>query len=540
MSTFLLNKSFWQKPEVPRIVLLPIFLMLLVLLQYLLGKITYFDQALLFTLYMLWATLLMMLGKALRDQLGLPVLATVLAVFLLLGAELNAMLGILQHYRWHTFLDPVVTAKNGIAVYGNMAQPNHYANYIMLGLISLGLLRMHMRNWQAVLLALPLLFVLVLSGSRSSWFYMLSLTALAALWQHRDKSCKHLLYYGLVLLLGFGLMHWVVHLSWFSGTSGSITTMQRMLAGDTNGSVRLYLWHESWLIFTQFPLLGTGLGQFAWQHFQLGPLLHATNITGLYNNAHNLFIQIAVELGLGGLMILLGTLGLWVWQSIKLQMTHYHWWIYAVLSVLFIHSMLEYPLWYAYFMGVAAFLLGAMDHRSYRLELRKIGRLSLASILALGFISMFQWQLGYQRLEGVLSIRAHSATDNTVAIRMRDSLVRLYGIVLLQPYIELFLNNWIVINAEELDKKTAFNESSAKFIPISNVVYRMAWLQALANKQAEARLQVERAIWAYPADFATQRDELSALAQKDPEHFAALLEFAIKKNEEYVNAVSAK
>ena len=117
-SIFLLNKFFWQKPEVPRIVLLPIFLMLLVLLQYLLGKITYFDQALLFTLYMLWATLLMMLGKALRDQLGLPVLATVLAVFLLLGAELNEMLGILQHYRWHTFLDPVVTAKNGIAVYG--------------------------------------------------------------------------------------------------------------------------------------------------------------------------------------------------------------------------------------------------------------------------------------------------------------------------------------------------------------------------------------------------------------------------------------
>ena len=118
--------------------------------------------------------------------------------------------------------------------------------------------------------------------------------------------------------------------------------------------------------------------------------------------------------------------------------------------------------------------------------------------------------------------------------------MQLYGIVLLQPYTELFLNNWMEINAQELDKKTAFNASSARFIPISNVVYRMAWLQALANRQAEARLQVERAIWAYPADFAVQKNELSALAQKDPEHFAALLEFAIKKNEEYVNAVSAK
>ena len=316
--------------------------------------------------------------------------------------------------------------------------------------------------------------------------------------------------------------------------------MQRMLAGDTSGSIRLYLWHESWLIFKQFPLFGAGLGQFAWQHFQMGPLLQATNISGLYNNAHNLFIQITVELGFGGLVILLGSLGLWVWQGIKVQMTQYHWWAYAVLSVLFIHSMLEYPLWYAYFMGVAAFLLGVLDHRTYRLELRKIGRLSVATILVLGFISLIQWQLGYQRLEGVLSIRAHSAADKTVSSRMRDGLLQLYGIVLLQPYTVLFLSDWIEINAEELDKKIALNDSSARFIPISNVVYRMAWLQALANKPAEAQLQVERAIWAYPADFPARRNELSALAQKDPEHFAALLEFAIKKNEEYVNAVSAK
>jgi hypothetical protein len=37
-----------------------------------------------------------------------------------------------------------------------------------------------------------------------------------------------------------------------------------------------------------------------------------------------------------------------------------------------------------------------------------------------------------------------------------------------------------------------------------------------------------------------QSKELAALAYKDPEHFAALLEFAIKKNEEYLSAVSTK
>jgi len=539
-SIFLLHNKYWQKAEIPRIVLLPVLLMLLALLQYFLGRTTYFEQTVLYALYMLWAALLMMSAYGLRENLGLPLMATILATFLLLGAELNALVGILQHYRWHTFLDSVVTAKNNIAVYGNLAQPNHYASYITMGLVSLGLLRTHLRWWQVAALALPLLFVLVLSGSRSSWLYLIGMVVLAYWWQRRDKSCKPLLVYTLLLLLGFGLMHWLVQLPWLAGATGSVTTMQRMMAGDTSGSIRLYLWHESWLIFTQFPLLGAGLGQFAWQHFQLAPLLHNTQIAGLYNNAHNLLIQLAVEMGLAGLSIVLGSLGFWLWQIRRAQLTIYHWWGYAVLTVLGIHSMLEYPLWYAYFIGVAAILLGMLDSATYRLELHKMGRLSVASILVLGLVSLLQWHQGYQRLERAMAIRPQSALDTEYANRMRDELLQLQGIVLLQPYAELFLNSWINITDEHLEQNIALNERAVKFIPISNVVYRRALLLAQANRLGEAALQMERTIWAYPAEFPARKLELDLLAQKDPEHFAALLKFAIQKNEEYLNALPAK
>jgi len=538
-AAFLLTRQLWQQPEIPRIVLLPVALMMLALLQFLLGKITYFDQAMLYTLYMLWATLLIMLGRALREKFGMPVLATVLAAFLLLGAELNALAGILQHYRWHTFLDSVITSKNSMAIYGNMAQPNHYANYIAMGLVSLGLLRVHLRTWQAVLLALPLLYVLVMSGSRSSWLYLLAMAALAFVWQLRDKSCRHLLNYALLLLLGFGLMHWVVELPSLAGSSG-VTTLQRLMTSDTHGSIRLYLWHESWLIFSQFPLLGAGLGQFGWQHFQYGPVLQATNITGLYNNAHNLIIQLAAEFGLAGVLILFGTLGMWLWSGRHTKVTLYHWWGYSVLAVLGLHSMLEYPLWYAYFMGIAAILLGALDSGTYRLELRSLGRISVAAIILLGLLSLVQLQQGYQRLEHALASRPQSAVDNSAGQRMREGVIAVHGYPLLQPYAELFMNNWIDVDAVELEQKLELNEKAMKFIPIATVVYRRASLLAMADKQDEARWQMERAIWSYPADFPVQSKELAALAFKDPEHFAALLEFAIKKNEEYLSAVSTK
>jgi Virulence factor membrane-bound polymerase, C-terminal len=115
-----------------------------------------------------------------------------------------------------------------------------------------------------------------------------------------------------------------------------------------------------------------------------------------------------------------------------------------------------------------------------------------------------------------------------------------HGAPLLQPYAELFMNNWVDVNAEDLHEKLALNERATRFVPISVVVYRRAALLAQAGRQEEARLQIERAIWSYPADFPAQSKELAVLAQKDPEHFSALLEFAIKKNEEYLSGVSAK
>ncbi len=85
-----------MQPEIPRVTLLPIGLMLIIVVQFALGRVAYFDQAMLGALYMLWAALLIMLGQRLRQEFGLPALAATLAAFLLLGAEMQAVLGVLQ------------------------------------------------------------------------------------------------------------------------------------------------------------------------------------------------------------------------------------------------------------------------------------------------------------------------------------------------------------------------------------------------------------------------------------------------------------
>ncbi|MEJ1958755.1 MAG: Wzy polymerase domain-containing protein [Nitrosomonadales bacterium] len=549
----LVTQRFWKQPEIPRSVLLPVGMMLLVLLQFALGKIGYFSQALLFTLYLLWAALLIMLGQCLREEFGLPVLSTVLAAFLLVGAEISTLFGVIQHFHWHSFLDPVVTVKTSLAVFGNMGQPNHFANYISLGLISLGLLhsRWKLKLWQVGLLAVPMLFVLVLSGSRSAWLYLLFIVGLAFFWQRRDKTNKSLLYYSLFLLIGFGLMNFVVQIPFLSGNHDSVTTFGRMMdaasglessgtgAADVDvkeRSIRLHIWYEAWLIFKQFPLLGAGFGQFGWQHFLLGPALHNTSIIGLYNNAHNLVMETAAEMGLAGLLVLFGTLALWILQLYRSPRTLYHWWGGSLLAVLGIHSLLEYPLWYAYFLGVAAVTLGILDSSTYRLELRNIGRLSVASILLLGVLSMSQVWLGYRSLEELTSIRQPAESNEDYF----KKLFTLRSQALLQPYAEVVMNGMMEARAENLTESRELNENVMHFVPINTVVYREVILLALSGEQAAAQTQLERAIWAFPEGYPAALDQINSFAMKDPTHFAALLEFAPKIYEERQLAIHTK
>lgn len=536
----LLTARYWQAPEVPRLVMLPIGLLLLLMVQFLVGRIGYFDHMMLLALYFLFAALLMMLGQRLRLELGLPTLATTLAVFLLAGAELNTLTGILQHYRWNTFLNSVVTVQTSAAVYGNTAQPNHFADYISLGLFSLGLLymRFSMRAWQVVLLALPLLFVMVLSGSRSSWLYLLFATGLAYFWQRRDKSLRPLLYFSLLLLSGFVLMHFVVQLPWLQVSNGSVTTTERLFGDNASGAIRLHLWWEAVLIFAKFPLFGAGFGQFAFQHFQLAAELHNPMVTGLYNNAHNLVMQTAAEAGLAGLVVLLGTLGQWLWQSVVRgpQFTLYHWWGYVILAALGIHSLLEYPLWYNYFLGIAAVLLGMFDTRTYRLELRNIGRASVAVMLLLGALSLTQVFIGYGRLENALTLRGKAATDHSLISNVQAELLAVDQSPLLSSYAELFIASTMELSTDHLAQKLVLNERVQRFIPIAPVVYHQASLLALADRQPEAKAQLERAIWSYPMDYPSARIELEAMARKDPARFSGLLEFATQKYEEYRRA----
>ena len=537
----LLERGYWDKSKVPRIVQLPMALIVVTLLQWLLGMVAYFNQALLYVMYLLFAVLLILLGARLRDCFGLLKLSQRLAITLLIGAELNAFVGVMQHFNWHTFFDGMVIAKMSAVVYGNLAQPNHFANYIALGMISLGFLfqQKKINFGYSILLGIPMLFVMTMSGSRSSWLYLLLMAAMAWWWSRRDASLKPLLRYSVLLIAGFGLMHLVVQMQVMTTETGSINTVARLLDHEETGDIRLYLWHEAGLMFMHSPLLGVGFGQFAWQHFQLVPALQPSNIFGLYNSAHNLVMQLAAETGTIGLLIFFAAIAVWANAARKIKWEAQHWWGYAILGVLAIHSLLEYPLWYSYFLAVTAVLLGMFDETRYQLKLRFIGRMSLASILLLGLLVLLQLMNGYKDLERTMAVNSASTADVQPPVtNMRDALISLHGVPLLSPYAELFMSDRMAIDEQYIKEKLALNTRVTRFVPVAVVVYRQSLLLAQDGQLEPSKKIWNQAIWSYPSDRPKQQQKLAALAAKDPAHFSALLEFASQTKQEQARAIS--
>jgi len=151
-----------------------------------------------------------------------------------------------------------------------------------------------------------------------------------------------------------------------SQRSIAVETMgARVRAEGMSSPVRMRFWNEAWMMFLSAPIFGIGFKEFAWNNFLLtaqipGPVPNE----GIIDHAHNLIFQIAAEFGACGLIVLLGGVGWWGWSMRRVQIDPPLWWMAAALGVLGLHSMLEYPLWYAYFLGIVAVVMGAAEREA--------------------------------------------------------------------------------------------------------------------------------------------------------------------------------
>ena len=170
-----------------------------------------------------------------------------------------------------------------------------------------------MADWMlrlgALLLSLFLAGVLLLTQSRSAWVGVAA--GLAAMGWLRWRWFRWLLLGAALLavvalcLVGPGrVVQTIFDADPIAGTE--------TLVGRVSLEGRVELWNRAWYAIQDFPFTGTGLGTFREVVHVLYPLF-LTGRTVDVGHVHNLFLQVALDLGLPGLIAYLALVGTAFW-----------------------------------------------------------------------------------------------------------------------------------------------------------------------------------------------------------------------------------
>ena len=532
----MMTRSLWSDARLPRISLMFLGFAMLMMLQIALGRAAYGQLNLLGAIYVLWAAALAMLANRLVQVFGAATFAAVLAWFLVAGSLISALIGLIQLFGVQTPLAPLLLPQIHGRIYANTGQPNHLASYLCIGLASAGYLWGTRRlNF---LLAIPacavLLAVLAASGSRAAWFYAAAFVVFSlamSLLRPRAES-RRLLVFSSAIVAGLLVSQWVM--------TGLMP--QRLLPVETLGArlqtegmsspIRMRFWNEAWIMFHGSPVFGIGFKQFAWNNFLLtGRIAGAASDGGFIDHAHNLVFQVAAEFGIVGLVVLLGGLGWWGWSMRRAQIDPPLWWMAAVLGVLGLHSMLEYPLWYAYFLGPAAVVLGAAERDAPAASARPGGRIVLCAAVLLGTLAFANVYRDYR----ILQILQFTANREPASASSPDGSVRvlldLQRSSLFAPFIEFALAGRMLLNREHLEDKIVLNRRAMHFQPSSDIVYRQALLLAMAGDVEGMQAQWDLAVANYPNDRGETLKVVQALEQSGETGLKALLSYAQRLDE---------
>lgn len=496
----------------PPVALAPAALALVLLLQLALGMAGHPVNLLVGAAFLAWSALLAVAARTAMHAAG-PALYPTLAWWLLGGGLLGAGAGLVQYAGLAPSAGGLVAAPRPLALYGvfgNVGQQNHYATHLALALAALAFLHAtaRLRHWQAALAACLLGAAMALSGSRSIALYG---AWLAAAWMLAARAPGAALPVRRLLVVALAAALAVLALLAAARSSLLGPQLARLLLLSEGAGPRAFFWQHALAMGADHPLLGVGFDRFA--TVLIGQLQDGEKVWGIDQSAHNLALQLLAVTGLAGLLALALPLALFVRRLARTGLQSATLLPAGVLGVLFIHSMLEHPMYYAYFLGAASFFAGAADPRAWTAPLARAGRGAVAVLCMAGMAALALAASDYQLL------RRHFYAEDSGDIGdagHRAMLRSLHARRLFAPHAELIAPEAFLAPGAGVNEQLSFNARLRQFAPIADVEYRHAVLLAQAGQLEAARAQFSAAARAYPDQAHDYAQRLVLLAASDP------------------------
>ncbi len=462
-------------------------------------------------------------------------MATWLGAGLLLAAVLASAIGLLQYFGAAPGLDPWVHASKPGQAMGNLRQRNQQATLLSMGLWALlwmvAQTEAHLRAssagggsaqagadlhgggrpWPLWLVGILTAWALALlavgsaaTASRTGLAQWCVVGVLLVLWRvSLGRLAVGLALVGLVI---YGVAAWLLPellLQWTGFRADGL--MARF--GDAPGCTsRRVLWSNVFYLIAQKPWLGWGWGELDFAHYST--LFPGERFCVLLDNAHNLPLHLAVELGVPVAVLACAAVTAWIWRARPWHETdparQLAW---GILALVGLHSMLEFPLWYGPFQLVtvlAVLVLWRSPAQSLPtqrgLNFWQNWPLSpyLKALAAIVFVATMFWiGWSYHRVSQVFK----PVEQRTPSLR-EGTLDKVSGTWLFSDAVDFARLTTMPVNKDTAEQVHALATSLLHYSPEPRVIEPLIESAALLGRDDEVAYHLQRFRVAYPKDYA--------------------------------------
>ena len=381
--------------------------------QYLSGMIPFAGQAWIVSVYLLGLLLAILTGqrweKANPGQLADGIFWAIgVASLVSVSLQLQTWLGIIET----GIFDIWSMGLSGARPYANLGQPNQLATLLIWGLLSCAWAFQTRRigSWTSICMAVFLLVGIALTQSRTAWLALGFLTA--STWWWRRLWRNSLVPWATTGLFAF---FWLAHpLLYKVRQALGLAVQDELFRQSSHGELRFTAWRLFLRSAIESPWLGYG-----WTTVGNAQLKVASEFLPLYPTfgySHNLFLDMILWLGIPLGFLISSAIVVWFLRTFTGISDAKSAILVMCLGVVGIHAMLEFPLYYAYFLLPTGVLVGILNSQDIN-NTTNIPRWTFVSALIVSLVLVAAVINDYFRIESnYREVQFESARIGTLPI----------------------------------------------------------------------------------------------------------------------------
>ena len=372
------NKTF----KLPRILIFFILLAMLPILQFIGGKIPFFGDALIVALYIYAFSLSAFTAYNLvKDKNNKEKMYNIIFSLIIFSGLVSIYIALTQWFLIRTGSVFIVDLADHGRPFANFAQPNTLSTFLFMGLLAI--LYFYEKNYFnkvcAGLLGGVFIFGIVLTQSRTAW---VTIPFLMIWWLWKSPTF-HAKMGKLALCLWIIIFIVFIYIIPMIAQQLDIANTSNFIERATTGHSRIAMWQQMILAIQEKPWFGYGWHQVSVAQFNMMPFFPTHEMT---KHSHNIILELIISNGLPLAILIIFFISYWLWLLSKLANNIEITIALAMVGVVLIHAMFEYPLEYAFFLLPIGFLLGLILSENQYISIIPVSRNSFIIIV---FVNIF-------------------------------------------------------------------------------------------------------------------------------------------------------